>query len=173
MLDATPAGQPVYARMGFRPVLALSRWRREGGLAGARALPPIGDVQEIAELDREAFGSDRSAVLADVLGRRGGGSWLDPAGGGYLLSRPGRTATYVGPCIARETETALALLDSALAGTSGPVAIDVPDEQSEIAELLTERGFQRERPLTRMALDHDACFGEPSLVRAIAAPELG
>jgi GNAT superfamily N-acetyltransferase len=173
MLDATPAGQPVYERMGFRAVLALSRWRGEGGGTGAEALPPIGDVRDIAGLDREAFGTDRSAVLADLLGRQGGGSLIDPAGEGFVLWRPGRTATYVGPCVARETDTALGLLDAALAGIASPAAIDVPDEQAEIAELLTQRGFQRERPLTRMALDHDRCFGEPALVRAIAAPELG
>jgi GNAT superfamily N-acetyltransferase len=173
MLDATPAGQPVYERMGFRAVRALSRWRGEGGGAAAPVLPPVEDVRDIAELDRAAFGADRSAVLADLLGRQGAGSWLDPAGGGYLLSRPGRTATYAGPFVARETETALGLLDSALARISGPVAIDLPDEHSELAQLLTGRGFQRERPLTRMALEHDTPFGEPSLVRAIAAPELG
>jgi GNAT superfamily N-acetyltransferase len=172
MLDATPAGQPVYERMGFRSVLALSRWRGEGGGTGARALPPVAGVRDIAELDEAAFGSDRSAVLADLLGRAGGASWLDP-GGGYLLSRRGRVATYAGPCVARETDAALALLDAALTCVEGPIAIDVPDEQSEIAKLLTQRGFQRERPLTRMALDHGACPGRPGLVRAIAAPGLG
>jgi hypothetical protein len=158
--------------MGFRPVQALTRWRGQGGGSG-EALPSVEHVDEIAELDRLAFGADRSAVLADLLGRREARSWRDPGGAGYVLTRPGRTATYIGPSVARATDTALRLIESALAGISGPVAIDVPDREEEIGALLTDRGFQRERPFTRMALDHDTVFGEPALVRAIAAPELG
>ncbi len=173
-LDATPAGQPVYERMGFRPVQALTRWRGEGGGgAPAPALPPVRGVLEIAELDRPAFGADRSAILGDLLGRRGALSRHDPAGGGFLLSRPGRTATYIGPVVALQTETALLLLESGIAGISGPVALDVPDSQADVAKLLSARGFRRERPFARMALDRDSCFGDPELIRASAAPEIG
>ena len=49
----------------------------------------------------------------------------------------------------------------------------MPDREPELADLLAERGFEPERPFTRMALEHDAPFGEPALVRAIAGPELG
>lgn len=173
VLDATPAGQPVYERMGFHKVQALTRWRGEGGGSAATAPPPVSDVRDIAELDRVAFGADRSAVLGALLARQGAGSRADPRGGGFLLSRPGRTATYVGPFVARETETALALLESGLSGISGPLAIDVPDRESEIADLLSERGFRPERPFARMALDRETGFGDPTLIRAIAAPELG
>ena len=57
----------VYERMGFRAVEALTRWRGQGGGPEAHDLPPLVDVAEIAELDRAAFGVDRSAVLADLL----------------------------------------------------------------------------------------------------------
>ena len=100
-------------------------------------------------------------------------SACDSHAAGFVLSRPGRTGTYVGPVVARETETALRLLEAGLAAISGPVVIDVPDRQSEVTELLSSGGFRLERPFTRMALDHDSSFGEPALVRAIAAPELG
>ena len=173
VLDATPAGQPVYERMGFRPIEALTRWRGEGGGSTLSTLPSVRNVRDIAELDRVAFGADRSAVLADLLARPGAGSRSDPSGGGFLLSRPGRIATYVGPFVARETGTALALLESELAAISGPAAIDVPDRESEIADLLSERGFRPERPFARMALGRDTGFGAPTLIRAIAAPELG
>ena len=172
-LDATPAGRPVYERMGFRAVEALTRWRGQGGGPEAHDLPPLVDVAEIAELDRSAFGVDRSAVLADLLARKGALSRRDPGGDGFLLARTGRTASYVGPVVARETGTALRLLESALAEISGPVLVDVPDRQAEVNGLLAERGFGPERPFTRMALDQDTGFGDPALVRAIAAPELG
>ncbi len=172
-LDATPAGRPVYERMGFRAVEALTRWRGQGGGPEAHDLPPLVDVAEIAELDRAAFGVDRSAVLADLLARKGALSRRDHGGDGFLLARTGRTATYVGPVVARETGASLRLLESALAEISGPVLVDVPDCQAEVAGLLAERGFEPERPFTRMALDQDTGFGDPALVRAIAAPELG
>jgi GNAT superfamily N-acetyltransferase len=173
LLDATPAGAPVYERMGFRPVEALTRWRGGAGRSAPPALPPVADVRDIAELDRAAFGTDRAAFLADLLRRKGAVSLLDPASEGFLLARPGRTATYVGPVVARATGTALRLLESALAAISGPVLIDVPDRQSDVTDLLAGHGFEAQRPLTRMALDHDVGFGDRALVRAIAAPELG
>jgi GNAT superfamily N-acetyltransferase len=172
-LDATPAGQPVYQRMGFRPVDALTRWRGAGGGPPADPLSPLRDIGDIAELDRLAFGADRSAVLGDLLGRAGAVSLRDHAGDGYLLARTGRTATYIGPVVARETASARRLLEAGLAATSGPVTIDVPDRQEDVAALLSRRGFQPERPFARMALEHDSGYGDPGLIRAIAAPELG
>jgi GNAT superfamily N-acetyltransferase len=172
-LDATPAGQAVYERMGFRAVDALTRWRGSGGPPGADDLPPLDAVDEIAELDRAAFGVDRSAVLADLLARQGAVSRRDPDGDGFVLTRAGRSATYVGPVVAREAAAAVRLLESALVGIPGPVLIDVPDRQAEVIALLAARGFEPERPFARMALDHDSGFGDPELVRTIAAPELG
>jgi GNAT superfamily N-acetyltransferase len=174
-LDATPAGRPVYERMGFRPIETLTRWRGSGGGSTPSPLPPVAtqDLSRIAELDHAAFGADRSAVLADLHGRPGAVSRRDPATGGFLLSRPGRTATQVGPIVARETETALRLLESGLGVIPGPVVMDVPDREAAVARLLAGRGFRPERPFVRMALDRDTAFGDAALVHAVAGPELG
>lgn len=175
LLDATPAGRAVYERLGFRPVEALTRWRGLGGARRAPTFPSIlaPDLPELGELDRAAFGADRSGILADLLGRGGVVSRRDPAGNGHLLSRAGRTATQIGPLVARETETAVGLLEAGLAAIPGPVVIDVPDRESAVTGLLSSRGFEPERPYVRMALGHDTGFGDPALVRAIAGPELG
>ncbi len=176
VLDATLTGQPVYERIGFRPIDSLTRWRGEGGGSPARAtLAPLlaGELGEVAGLDRAAFGADRSAVLADLLGRPGAVSRRAPGANGFLLSRPGRTATHIGPVVARAAGTAVALLEAALAALSGPVLIDVPDRQAAVAGLLARRGFRAERCFTRMALGRDTGFGNPALVRAVAGPELG
>ncbi len=174
-LDATPAGRDVYERMGFHPLEELTRWRGRGGGRSARALPSVlpGDLGAIGELDHAAFGADRTAVLADLLGRSGAVTRRDPETEGFLLSRLGRTATHVGPVVARDTRTALGLLEAGLAAIAGAVVIDVPDRESKVASLLAARGFEAERPFTRMALRRDAAFGDPALVRAVAGPELG
>jgi len=51
--------------------------------------------------------------------------------------------------------------------------IDVPDRQTDVTKFLSSRGFDKERPFARMALEHDSGFGDPTLVCAAAAPELG
>jgi GNAT superfamily N-acetyltransferase len=175
LLDATPAGQAVYERSGFRPVDAFTRWRGRGGGRPAGLVSPIAQVDpsDLRELDEAAFGADRSAVLADLLAREPVVALRDPAGGGHLLSRAGRTATQVGPVVAQDAETAVRLVEDALAAIPGPVVIDVPDRETAIVDVLRNRGFTAERPFVRMALGRKAAFGDASLVRAIAGPELG
>ena len=170
-LDATPAGQAVYGRMGFQPVESLTRWQGPGG--GQEAPLDVPDPATARELDRIAFGADRADVIDDLLGRRNGYSLGDPERNGVLMARPGRTATYVGPVVAHTAAAAVRLMDAALAGIAGPVLIDVPDAQAQVTRLLSGLGFRAQRPFTRMALGRNTGVGEPSLRRAIAGPELG
>ena len=173
-LDATPAGRPVYERMGFRAVEALTRWRGRGGGPEAHDLPPLVDVAEIAELDRAAFGADRSAVLADLLARTGALSRRDPGGDGFLLARTGRTATHVGPVVARETGTALRAARVGAGRDRRPGAWSTcPTARRRSPACSPRAASSPSGPFTRMALDQDAGFGDPALVRAIAGPELG
>jgi GNAT superfamily N-acetyltransferase len=175
LLDATPAGQAVYEQLGFRAVETLTRWRGHGGVQAGAALPPIAPAElgVLRELDETAFGADRSRVLADLLGREGVVALGDPAAGGHLLSRRGRTATQIGPVVTRDSAIALSLVEHALAAIPGPALIDVPDRETALAELLRARGFEPERPYARMALGRATGFGDPTLVKAIAGPELG
>ena len=102
-LDATPAGRPVYERMGFRAVEAPDALARPGRRSRAHDTPPLVDVAEIAELDRAAFGADRSAVLADLLARKGAVSRRDPAATASSWHARAAPPRYVGPVVARET----------------------------------------------------------------------
>jgi GNAT superfamily N-acetyltransferase len=171
VLDATPAGAEVYGGMGFRPVEHLMRWRGAG--AGGDVSPSApGLVDAVSELDSEAFGADRSVVLVDLAERPAPVS-ARAVGGGHLLSRAGRAATQLGPLVARDGATAVALLARGLDATAGTVVVDVPERATAVAEHLAGRGFAPERPFVRMALGHDAIGGAPALVHAIAGPELG
>lgn len=172
-LDATPAGRALYEPLGFRAVEPITRWRGAGHGGNGGSLPQVPEAAAIAELDRAAFGADRSAILADLLAREGALSLIDPGGRGFLLTRPGRAATQLGPVVASGECAALDLVAGALDGIAGPALIDVPDREDGLSDLLRERGFEPERPFTRMALGRDTAFGEQALVRAIAGPELG
>jgi hypothetical protein len=172
VLDATPAGAEVYGRMGFRPVGNLMRWRGTGGGGEASPAEP-GLVDRVHDLDSAAFGADRSAVLADLADRPAPVAALATDGGGYLLSRAGRTATQLGPLVARDAATAVALLGRGLDAAVGTVVVDVPERATAVAEHLAGRGFAPERPYVRMALGSDEIGGSPALVHAIAGPELG
>lgn len=167
VLDATPAGAGVYGPMGFRPVANLMRWRGPGG-GGASEPAPAADL----ELDLEAFGADRSAILADLTARPAPvarGARAD----GHLLSRAGRTGSQVGPLVARDATAAVTLLAAGLDTLTGTAIIDVPERATAVTAHLAGRGFTQERPYVRMALDRDSIAGNPALVHAIAGPELG
>jgi hypothetical protein len=156
--------------MGFRPVENLMRWRGAGG-GGPVAPAEPGFAAAVSELDGEAFGADRGAILSDLASRPA--PVAERSASGYLLSRAGRTATQLGPLVARDGATAVALLARGLDAAAGTVVVDVPERATAVAEHLAARGFAPERPFVRMALGRDAIGGEPALVHAIAGPELG
>lgn len=176
-LDATPAGQAVYRRLGFAGGFALTRWRRPAGGAPPAA-PGAGvsrasaaDLDWIAALDARAFGAGRRELLARWLADDAPG-WT--AGrSGFLLQRPGRAARHLGPLCAEDAETAGRLLAGALHEAAGPLLVDVPDARAGIAGLLARSGFAPERPFLRMYLGAADRTGAPGPLHAIAGPELG
>jgi hypothetical protein len=133
--------------------------------------PERGLTERVRELDATAFGADRSAVLADLEDRPAPVALL--TANGYLLSRAGRTATQLGPLVARDAATAVALLKRGLDAIHGTVVLDVPERATAVAGHLAGRGFAPERPFVRMALGRTAIGGTPALVHAFAGPELG
>ena len=183
-LDATPAGREVYAPLGFTDLWGLQRLRaerpvlEEESAPGAKIRPmKADDLPAIAELDAEAFGARRDALLAHLQRRQPGCAWIAHAPGGrlagFLLGRDGRATLHLGPLIADEPGVATALVARALAGTAVPVSIDVPDRQSPFRERLIEAGFAPMRPFTRMLRCNKAALGRADRCFVIAGPELG
>ncbi|MBI5716544.1 MAG: hypothetical protein HZC37_02530 [Burkholderiales bacterium] len=138
LLDATPAGRPVYLKQGFVDAWGFERWRRKA-LAGAvppAVVPPASatsmakaaaaaDVRPLRESDWPAvdandvvaFGASRLRLLRALAQRLPGAAWLvegvvGPRG--FLLGRDGRTALQLGPLVADDDGTAIDLLRAAL-----------------------------------------------------------
>jgi GNAT superfamily N-acetyltransferase len=131
VLDATPAGHPVYQAQGFVDAWRFTRWRLAGRSAPLPARPGASDVRPlrqedwpaVADLDAKAFGANRLPLLQHLAHRLPEAGWVLHQGGelrGYLLGRDGRTARQLGPLVvasrkgAPAGQEAIALLDAAV-----------------------------------------------------------
>jgi GNAT superfamily N-acetyltransferase len=187
VLDATPAGQPVYRHLGFRSGFEFERW--EGTSSGeassaspeARAAADVVPLRSagpavldaIAALDQAAGGGvGRRALLKEFLGRAGTRAWMTADGSGFALVRDGHRAAQFGPLVAAHPGAALALLGAALRSCVGALFLDVPTRWRELADMLVARGFVRQRPFARMALG-GAPFACGDRLYALAGPEFG
>lgn len=90
---------------------------------------------------------------------------------GYALARNGARAVYIGPVVAVERSVAMILLDSLLQRLAGAVFVDVRIT-GDIPDSLAERGFAKQRGLTRMSFGKTMA-ATSECVFAIAGPELG
>ena len=171
VLDATPAGAAAYARLGFQPGFALARWQGRGTAAVQVPVAAAADPVRIGALDRAAIGFDRALLFNDFLSRPGTRAWFAPDGDGFVLAREGRRATQLGPLVARDEATALALLQDALAALHGPVFLDLPERWSALAQSLQAQGFTRQRGFVRMALGAAPIATTPERLFVLAGPE--
>ena len=183
-LDATPAGREVYRQLGFCDVYPITRLQRpvEMGLAGGQIdatnihLIEAADLDRIAAFDRESFGENRQALLAEWRRRVPSAALLARGGDeieGCVFARDGRVATQIGPLIARDAATAISLLRACLGRLSGPVFIDVPDRHRAVRDYLEAHGFSVQRTFTRMLLGRAEPLDRPERIVALAGPEFG
>lgn len=180
VLDATPAGEPVYRHLGFRAGFALERWEgmvppdRVGPVEEARVRrAEAPDLDAIAALDQAANGVGRRLLLQNLLARAGTQAWLARDGSGFVIARDGKRATQLGPLVAGDPEAATALLGAALRARSGPVFLDVPSRWRDLATRLERLGFMRQRPFVRMSLGSGAPLACGDRVFVLAGPEFG
>jgi hypothetical protein len=178
VLDATPAGERVYRPLGFEPIFKLSRWQGEG--RGPRDVLPAGvrpmmqsAIDTVAALDAAAFGADRKFLLENLLHRAPQAAFMTASADGFVLARPGRLATQIGPLVATSEVSAAVLLDAVLDAVTGRVFLDLCDRWSKLVDHIERRGFSMQRPLLRMALRHRAPFGDVERTFIVAGPEFG
>ncbi len=191
-LDATDEGRPLYESLGFIVEKTVERW----GIDGRKVAAPTGtageeddararssyDGQISSELfsrDAEAFGVTRK-VLLEALSA---GGRYSVTKNGYVFSRPGRTAQYLGPCVVSSEAEAGHLIAARLEdpectgeGDEGPRACDwywdlLPANPGAV-RCAAKFGFTRRRRLWRM-FRGEAIASNDALVYAIAGFEWG
>ncbi len=183
-LDATPAGEVLYRKLGFVGEYGLARWFLDPGTSAVQPAPGTRPLAEadwpvIAEMDLRAFGASRLPLLKRLAADAPEYARVFDDGGrvdlgGYVFGRHGRVREHIGPLVAGGHEIARTLLAACLASSSvRAVFIDAPDDQHAWRETLTAAGFAIERPFLRMHRGRLSAAGEPGLVYAIAGPEFG
>jgi len=178
VLDATPAGERIYRPLGFEGMFNLSRWQ---GISGPRkktravairsmAAP---DLAAVTATDAAAFGADRRFLLQSLFDRLPQLAFITKDNAGFVLARPGRVATQIGPLVAANEDVAASLLDAALGCVSGPVFLDLIDGREILTARLRQRGFTVQRPFLRMGLKRGIPFGDTTRLFVVAGPEFG
>ena len=182
ILDATPAGREVYRRLGFEDTWGIERMQCLATPVLSDLLPaavrPMTDADwgAVCALDAAVFRADRSDLIAALRTRLPLAALVSERDGridGFLLGRDGRIANDLGPCVAGDESTAIALLAAALKNISAPVFLDMPAPHAVLGAWLRAVGFTLQRPYTRMLLNRNRPFNDVQRLFAIAGPELG
>ena len=180
VLDATPAGAQVYGRIGFQPGFELARWEHAAAVAvavdesGVDVRPAsAADIDTMADLDERTTGIGRRFLLRAFLTRAETGAWMTSDARGFVIARQGRRAWQIGPLVAPDEQTALALLSTALSCCSGRVFLDVPQRWTVLAHWLERHGFVRQRSFVRMALGPASAPQVSDHLFVLAGPEFG
>jgi GNAT superfamily N-acetyltransferase len=177
VLDATPSGETVYRPLGFVSQFGLSRWQGRGGSSARMdgSVRPLreSDFPTLVASDALAFGAERPFLLKSLFRRAPDLALALNDGTAFVLARPGRVATQLGPIVAQNEEQAREVMEATLDLVEGPVFLDLADSQSVLAQSLKDRGFTIQRPFLRMAQNRSAPFGEPRRLFTAVGPEFG
>jgi GNAT superfamily N-acetyltransferase len=183
-LDATPAGRPLYLKLGFRDEYELYRMTNLSVSAissGENSIVPmkmqVADLPEVAAFDRQVFGADRTELITRLFERSPELAWIVREKGrlaGFCLGRPGQNFIQIGPVQAESEGHAKALIGSAVKQVPGrAVVVDIPAEKTATIQWLKASGFQVQRPFERMYLHENPHPGMIENLYLIAGPELG
>jgi GNAT superfamily N-acetyltransferase len=183
-LDATPAGKPLYEKLGFVTEYEIERWiLKRPPISGSTPLSSASprltpaQLEEILKLDRELFGADRSFLLRSLHDRApelAMALWENERLHGYTFGRHGLFADHLGPWMAANRTAAETLLQAIMAKSRrDTVIVDCLQTHSSAVELLHCHGFTVSRPLTRMFRGANEYPGKPNQFCAILGPEFG
>jgi GNAT superfamily N-acetyltransferase len=179
-LDATEQGRPIYLPLGFRDLYKISRWHFDG-VKDPQPMDTVrpmtaADLPAVLAHDRERSRMERPELLTHLAARQPAMAFVAYTGPqliGFVLGREGRTAHSIGPVIADDEATGLALIAQAASSVPGPFIIDVPEAHAEVRKWLERQGAVSPRGYVRMTLGSAPGLDDPSHVFALAGPELG
>jgi GNAT superfamily N-acetyltransferase len=183
-LDATPAGRPVYLKLGFQDEYTLHRMTNPsvskispgpGSPEAVQVMP--GDLLELAGFDKFAFGADRTPLIHHLYKNQPGLAWLIRENNqvvGFCLGRRGVKFTQIGPVYASSETIAKSLIRSAINTIAGKaVVVDIHATRTGLIRWLEGHGFTSQRSFDRMYLYNNPHPGFIEYQYLICGPELG
>ncbi|HKT96443.1 MAG TPA: GNAT family N-acetyltransferase [Paraburkholderia sp.] len=190
VLHATPAGQPLYEKLGFRPI-GLLHQHQGADFRAAQIEPPPGerlrpleprDTPRVIELASRASGLERTALLHALLDVSQGVALVDAGRHdevlGFALLRPFGRGHAIGPVATASDgglpmQRAQALIANRLAANAGAFTrIDTPDEQG-LGPWLESIGLARVDTVVKMARNGEPAHDRGVLQFAIVNQALG
>jgi GNAT superfamily N-acetyltransferase len=184
-LDATPVGQPVYKKFGFRDEYLITRMinpsmknylmNNDIDILPEPILPE--HVEEIAALDESIFGANRITLIRYVIKEYPHKAWILKRNNkieGFVLGREGNKYNHIGPVMASTTFDAQILISKALNKLNNqPVIMDVLNDKKELLRWLQSIGFLIQRQFLRMHKNENLFPGIIDKEHAICGPEFG
>lgn len=176
MLLATPAGRPLYERLGFVEVGAVCQ--HQGEYSGRRHPDPriraatFEDRSAVLCLDAAAFGVPRPAILDHLLAV-GRALVLVEHGrvAGYAIERAFGRGSVIGPVVAATEPDAIALFNAA--AHPGFVRVDRPLNAASFGRHLTACGLTLDSKSPAMLRGDWPASTEPERIYALASHALG
>ncbi|WJV47572.1 GNAT family N-acetyltransferase [Streptomyces flavofungini] len=151
-LHATPNGRPLYEQLGFKTTGRAEMVRGHFTPAASDDQAPgvttraatAEDLPTLVRLDTEVFGLDRTHVLTRLPAFTDQLRVAEADGEiiGYAGAWPNMQTHVVGPLIARDTETAKALITSLGAHTDRPLRTDIDVRHEELLTWVKARGLE-------------------------------
>ena len=174
LLYATKAGEPLYRRLGFENV---DRVRRCIGLPrSVAARSPVraasqNDRRTIVAADAAAFGADRSYLIERLLDRAE--SAVIDNSGGFAIRWFNGSTDVVGPVVAADEASAIALVDAALEGCTRNARLDACAGSSKLIEHAHRIGLADDGDAPLMTRPAGYLPGERSRYHAIMLQAFG
>ncbi len=182
LLNATAAGEPLYARHGFVPFAEVTQYQGAARSAAAPSLDPgvviragaRDDLKRLAALDLQATGLMREALLASLL-ERGDCTVLEHGGcaSGFSILRASGRGMVIGPVIAPDEAGARLLIAHGLHGREGAfVRIDLPGEAG-LGDWLAACGLQPAGTVKSMVRGERPARPGPARLYGLVSQALG
>jgi GNAT superfamily N-acetyltransferase len=183
-LDATPAGEPLYRKLGFVTEYKILRLTRNPRKYQPVITSPdrvsamsLADLSEISRFDSTVFGADRSYLLNHLFKYYPEKAFclrVDDRIVGAVFGRAGSKFNYIGPVSAMSSESAIKLVSRSLELLNDQaIALDVPEDKAELLTWLESEGFIIQRDFARMYLRVNPYPGIVNNQFLISGPEFG
>ncbi len=183
-LDATPDGQQVYKKFGFKDEYLIDRmvntsWKNLISETNDLLTAPIQPqhIKEIIAFDAIVFGANRAQLIEALIKEYPHKAWLMKQNNqvtGFVLGRDGNRYNQIGPVTATGIIEAKILIAKALKKLyHQPVVADVLCDKEGLIDWLSSIGFTKQRTFVRMYKKENPFPGVVGKQYLIGGPEFG